>query len=234
MTPHLKERIRIVLCSALCLAAPNGLALAQTEKSHATPTIRHQVPPRQTSLNTIYGQMARGDWTGAEQALRGILTQHPEHVDAMLALAGLYRLQSDREQSVLWQNRARTHAPEHPETLASQASDHANGLPATQAETHLRTHIAHRPGATPLYFALGNQLAEQGRWHEAHQAYEQALRGDLDNPDYRYNLAVSLDRLHQRHLAGHHYRLAEQYRQSRPAFFSSHALQQRLNELDHD
>ncbi|MEN3374228.1 sigma 54-interacting transcriptional regulator [Dechloromonas sp. ZS-1] len=107
-------------------------------------------------------------------------------------------------------------------------------FPSEQAETQLRTYLAHRPGASPLHFALGNQLAEQGRWHEAHLAYTQALRGDSNNPDYRYNLAVSLDRLHQSQLARHHYRLAQQHRQSRPAFFSSQTLQQRLNELDHD
>lgn len=234
MTPRAQHRMRFRLCALLCLASPVEQVFAQAENSRIKPITRHQGQPRPANLESIYSQIARGELSGAEQALRSTVTQHPEHIDAMLALAGLYQLQANETQSVAWRHRAQAHAPSHPEALASQAHANADGLPAAQAESQLRTHIAQRPGASPLYFALGNQLAEQGRWHEAQFAYEQALRGDNANPDYRYNLAVSLDRLHQNHLARHHYRLAQQHRQSRPAFFSSVALQQRLTELDHD
>lgn len=232
MTHSAKQRILIRLSVTLYLAGIAGHVFAQSEKSAPKQISRHQADHTPASLEMIYRQIARGDVSEAERALHTILAQHPEHINAMLALAGLYQLQTDETQSAAWRHRALAHAPEHPEVLASQA--HADSLPAPQAESHLRTHIARRPGASPLYFALGNQLAEQGRWHEAQFAYEQALRGDNNNPDYRYNLAVSLDRLHQHSLAHHHYRLAQHHRQSRPAFFSSRTLQQRLNELDHD
>ena len=234
MTPRAKKGIRIGLCAALWLISTEEKLLAQTDKPGPKPAIRHQTHDSRSSLDSIYTQIARGDLLGAEQALHNIMRQYPEQIDAMLALAGLYQLQGDQAQSAMWRLRARTQAPEHDETLATQTYDTAAGLPSEQAETQLRTYLAHRPGASPLHFALGNQLAEQGRWHEAHLAYTQALRGDSNNPDYRYNLAVSLDRLHQSQLARHHYRLAQQHRQSRPAFFSSQTLQQRLNELDHD
>lgn len=234
MATHTKPCIRIHLCVALWLMSTAGPVLAQTEKPAAKPIIRHPTQHASSSLAVIYKHIAQGNLIEAEQALRNILTQHPAHIDAMLALAGLYRLLGDRAQSTAWRLRALAQAPAHPETLASQAYEDAEGLPSGQAETQLRSHIAHHPDASALHFALGNQLAEQERWHEAHLAYQQALRGDNNNPDYRYNLAVSLDRLHQSSLASHHYRLAEQHRQTRPAFFSAQTLQQRLNELDHD
>src|SRR5262249_43234264 len=64
------------------------------------------------------------------------------------------------------------------------------------------------PGANVLHFTLGNQLAQQGRWAEAQQAYFKAMAADPDNPDFAFNLAVSLDHLRQSKLAADYYRRA--------------------------
>ena len=68
--------------------------------------------------------------------------------------------------------------------------------------------IAAQPEASFLHFTLGNQYAQQGRWAEAQQAYFRAYAGDPENPDFAYNLAVSLDQLHQTKLALEYYRRA--------------------------
>jgi tetratricopeptide (TPR) repeat protein len=82
-----------------------------------------------------------------------------------------------------------------------------------------------------LYFVLGNTMAAQGRWSEAEQAYAGALRGDESNPDYSFNLAVSLEWLHKPVLALQYYRRAAALAGSRPARFEARALQQRIDRL---
>jgi tetratricopeptide (TPR) repeat protein len=59
-----------------------------------------------------------------------------------------------------------------------------------------------------IYFALGNIYAESGRWLKAQGAYFEALTRDSENPDYVYNLAVTLDYLNKRALALRYYREA--------------------------
>ena len=51
--------------------------------------------------------------------------------------------------------------------------------------------------------------AGRRRWTEAQQAYFEAFRIDSANPDYLFNLAVSLDQLRQTRLALDYYRKAE-------------------------
>ena len=63
-------------------------------------------------------------------------------------------------------------------------------------ESRLKTLIERAPSAG-LYQTLGNLYAEQNRWGDAQTAYYEAFRTAPANADYAYNLAVSLDRLHQ-------------------------------------
>lgn len=100
-----------------------------------------------------------------------------------------------------------------------------------QAESRLKTLLAAEPDATPLNFALGNQLARQGRWAEAQQAYFRALTGDPDHPDIAFNLAVSLDRLHQGAQAMAYYGRALALAEQRTASFSPEAARLRLQQL---
>src|SRR5260221_13502771 len=58
-----------------------------------------------------------------------------------------------------------------------------------------------RPGPALLHFSLGTQYAQQSRWSEAQAAYFKAHSVDPENAHYAFNLAVSLDQLHQGKLA---------------------------------
>src|SRR5690606_2838026 len=64
------------------------------------------------------------------------------------------------------------------------------------------------PDAAYLRFALGNWYARQGRWADAQQAYFEAHNRDAANPDYVYNLAISLDRMGQAKAALEYYQKA--------------------------
>ena len=53
----------------------------------------------------------------------------------------------------------------------------------------------------------------------------------IQDQDYLFNLAVSLDHLRQPRLAAQHYRLAMEASAKRPAAFERDKVQKRLNEL---
>ena len=79
--------------------------------------------------------------------------------------------------------------------------------------------------------ALGNHYAVQARWSDAQAAYFKAYSADAGEPDYAYNLAVSLDQLHQPKLALEYYRRALALAANRAVGFNSAQVEARIREL---
>jgi uncharacterized protein HemY len=100
-----------------------------------------------------------------------------------------------------------------------------------QSESRLKNVIASQPDASFLNFTLGNQYAAQARWSEAQAAYFRAFTTDPENPDFAYNLAVSLDQLRQPQLALEYYRKALAASASRPGAFQRGQVEARIREL---
>ena len=82
-----------------------------------------------------------------------------------------------------------------------------------------------------LYFTLGNQYAQQGRWAEAQQAYFKAFADRSGQSGFRLQLAVSLDQLHQPKLALEYYRRALALAEKRSASFDPEAARTRVQQL---
>jgi len=166
---------------------------------------------------------ARHDY---EQALKN----DPNNVDALLALAAIAQRQGRVGDADRYQQRAIEADPRNPAAQAAVLGSSAGGDPQVN-ESRLKSLLAAQPESGPLNFALGNLYSRQGRWSEAQQAYFNAVAADGDNPDYLFNLAVSLDHLRQPKLAAQHYRLALEAAQRRPAAFDRERARLRLNEL---
>jgi uncharacterized protein HemY len=101
----------------------------------------------------------------------------------------------------------------------------------TRTESRLKNLLNGQTQAAPLHFALGNLYARQNNWTDAQAAYFMASSSEPNNPDYLYNLAVSLDHLGKQELARDHYQRALTAQQKHPAAFSKVRLEQRLREL---
>lgn len=117
---------------------------------------------------------------------------------------------------------------------SAQLSALRSGSDAAGAESRVRSLLANDPdraGAAPLHFALGNQMAAQNRWPEAQQAYFNAFAAEPDNPDYCFNLAVSLDQIRQPKLAFEHYARALELAQKRRPGFDVARAKARLDQL---
>lgn len=117
---------------------------------------------------------------------------------------------------------------------SAQLSALRSGSDAAGAESRVKSLLANEPdqaGAAPLHFALGNQMAAQNRWPEAQQAYFNAFAAEPDNPDYCFNLAVSLDQIRQPKLAFEHYARALELAQKRRPGFDVARAKARLDQL---
>jgi uncharacterized protein HemY len=100
-----------------------------------------------------------------------------------------------------------------------------------QSESRLKNLLAQYPDSALLNYALGNLYAVQARWSDAQSAYFRAYSGDPDSADYAYNLAVSLDQLHQPKLALEYYRRALALAANRAVGFNSAQVEARVREL---
>jgi uncharacterized protein HemY len=99
------------------------------------------------------------------------------------------------------------------------------------SESRLKTLLSNQPESPALHFSLGNLYAGQSRWSEAQQAYFRAHAGEPENADYLFNLAVSLDHMHQKKLAAQYYQSALTAAETRSAAFDRNQVKSRLFEL---
>ena len=109
----------------------------------------------------------------------------------------------------------------------------------TEQERQLRRLLERHPAVAPLAYALGNFYASQQRWSEAQPFYFRALQlaktgvlpeGEI-NPDYAFNLAVSLEHLNQAQPAKNYYQEALEYAVNYPAGFDLSIARTRLENI---
>jgi tetratricopeptide (TPR) repeat protein len=208
---------------------PQTPALASTDGE--TPiritTARLQVNP---ALARAYAAFLANDMTTAGREYEQVLQTDSKNADAMLGLAAVQLRQGHpamAEESYL---RALEADPKNALAQAGLISLHSQSDPV-QAESHLQTLIAAQPDLAPLQFVLGNLYARQGRWNEAQRAYFKAYSGDGENPDYLFNLAISLDRLRQPKLAAQYYNQALAAAANRQSSFDRAQVTTRLHDL---
>lgn len=198
--------------------APTGTSIRLT-RNEPKPDANLQRGYANLQSNAL--DQARSDY---EQALRN----DPNNVDALLGLAAVAHRQGRSSDVERYQQRA---LEVDPGDSNAQAAALGNSNDPQTTESRLKTLLAAQPESAPLNFALGNLYARQNRWNEAQQAYFDAVAGDTDNPDYLFNLAVSLDQLRQPKLAAQHYRLALEAANRRPSAFDHERASRRLSQL---
>jgi uncharacterized protein HemY len=109
----------------------------------------------------------------------------------------------------------------------------AQKMDPVAAESRVKGLLAVEPEEGVLHFTLGNQYAQQSRWPEAQLAYAKAAAMNPENPDYAFNLAVSLEHLRQPQPALQQYRRALALALQRTASFDPAAAQARVQQLSH-
>mgnify|MGYP003351332097 CR=1 FL=1 len=176
-------------------------------------------PQIHPQVATGYAAFQAGDLAKARTEYQQVLRDEPSNRDALLGLAAVemraqrYDLADDYYRRVLQID------PRDPHAQAGQFALRSQQLDPVQVESRVKSMLANDRDANVLFFTLGNQYAQQGRWAEAQQAYFKAFAANPENPDFAFNLAVSLDQLRQGKLALEDYRKALSLAETRGAAF---------------
>ncbi|WP_255992029.1 tetratricopeptide repeat protein [Chitinolyticbacter albus] len=161
----------------------------------------------------------------AEALYRQALARDARNLDALNGLAAVMQDRGDATAATSLYRRVLALQPGNAYAIAAlaQLQGESDVDEATQ-----RQRAQH---AAPHAYALANRLAAAGRWREAQAYYFEACSRDPDEPDYVYNLAVSLDMLGQSGPATVYYRRALELAGQRSGRFDAATVKARLTEL---
>lgn len=231
-TAPLKPRL------AAALAAPDAGAAEERRaqpapQSPAQPSVQttRQVPTVHPQVDAGYQAYMKGDLGASRAAYQQALAEDPGNRDAILGTAALDVRAGRLEAAEVAYLRLLQADPRDAQAQAALISVRSGRVDPLAAESRVKSMLAADPGAHVLNFALGNQLAQQGRWAEAQQEYFKAAAAEPENPDFAYNLAVSLDHLRQPRLAREYYGRAIQLAEKRGASFDLAAARARLAQI---
>ena len=211
---------------------PERVAPAAPDTGPGTPIRLARTPPEPDgNLLQGHAHIQRNDLDLAYQDFEKSLRRDPNNTDALLALAAIAQRQGRPGDAEAWYRRALVANPSDPAVQAAVLNGATAAADPQYTESRLKTLLAAQPESAPLNFALGNLYSRQKRWSEAQPVYFNAVAADSDNPDYLFNLAVSLDHLRQGRPAAQHYRLALEAADRRPAAFDREQVKKRLLDL---
>ena len=182
-------------------------------------------------LEGAYQAYNAGDLARARDDYQQVLRANPDNRDALLGLAAVETQAKRYDAADRFYTRLLELDPRDAHAQAGLIGLRGQVDPLA-AESRLKNMIAAQPDASFLHFTLGNQFAAQERWAEAQQAYFNAYAGDNENADFAYNLAISLDQMHQTKPALEFYRRALALAGNRAASFDKTQVSRRIMQLE--
>jgi Tfp pilus assembly protein PilF len=210
-----------------------------TEGSQAPIRISRSEPMRNPDMQmlTAWSAYQQGDYAAARILYQQLLARDPDNRDALLGVAASAMQQGDMVSARQTYNRLLNLNPR--DALARTGLlETTTASDPVQRETDLKALQTDHPEIAAVSYSLGNLYASQQRWHDAQQAYYEALlsartqaEGPV-SPDYAFNLAISLERINQPEAALNFYREALALSVQHVPGFDMTILDQRLRALE--
>ena len=166
----------------------------------------------------------------AARLYREVLKQDPTQRDAWLGLAVIAHNSNQREAAMDAYKRVLRLEPQNATALAGLTSLNNNADEPRQ-ESRLRELLARSPQEADLNHSLALVLSGERRWSEAQQLFFKAHTLAPQEPQFAYNLAVTLDQLRKSTLAAQYYETALSLAQGKAASFDEARARTRLAPL---
>ncbi|MCG8381653.1 MAG: tetratricopeptide repeat protein [Gammaproteobacteria bacterium] len=186
--------------------------------------------PADQLVSQAYQAYQHRDFTTARQLYEQALSTEQSHYDALRGKAAVATLQGDTNTAFSTYRTILQYYPDDPAALAN-LTQYANSLEGNEVESELKLLLNKSPNSAPLNFALGNLYSQQQRWADAQASYFKAYASESNNPDYAYNLAISLDNMGKAGPAKTYYQEALEKAALHPSNFDLSLVYQRLAEI---
>ena len=184
----------------------------------------------QQALEQAYEAYQAGYMVHAEQQYQIALQYEPDNQDALLGMAVISQSLNNEQQAKTYYQKLLKLNPKNSIAMSGLISMQQD-LVQSANESRLKLLLSEEPDAAYLYAALGAQYVAESRWSEAQQAFLKAHHYDSNNPDYTYNLAITLDHLGQIQAAIKYYKQALFLSKQFSAGFKNSVIESRLLSL---
>ncbi len=183
----------------------------------------------------------KSDYAAASSSYRAVLQREPDNRDALLGMAAIAMKQGRFDEAKSHYASLLKLNPRDPIAVAALANlkqasvsqdSHSGQQFSEMSESRLKLLLKQQPDSAPVNFALGNISAQRKKWPQAQSYYFNAWMADDSNPDYAFNLAVSLDRIGKPQQAARFYRRSLELASEQNHSFSIDAVKQRLQTLE--
>lgn len=181
-------------------------------------------------MDSAYAAYQAGNTVEASRLYREVLKADATQRDAWLGLAVIAHANNQLEPAMDAYRRVLRLEPQNATALAGVSSlSRAAGEP--QQESRLRELLARSPQEADLNHALALVLSGEQRWSEAQPLFFKAHALAPKEPQFAYNLAVTLDHMRKSSLAAQYYETALGLAQGKAAGFDEANARTRLAAL---
>ncbi len=218
-----------VMTGELGTAASDAAAAAGASGAALEIRTSSRIADKDKWLREAYEAYLAGDDARALKSYNRVLDVDPRNRNALLARAAI-NLQNGETAAAIADYRALLEANPKDSQAMSSLLAVANVSPQ-EAESQIKIMLREEPESPHLNFALANAYGAQNRWQEAQAHYFAALQNNPDDPNYAYNLAVSLEHIAKPKVAIAYYQRALENFDKGLATFSREVVDQRLETL---
>ncbi|HEY9050681.1 MAG TPA: hypothetical protein VIQ03_03995 [Gammaproteobacteria bacterium] len=183
--------------------------------------------PTDVLLRRAYQAFNDADYVTSRQLYETVLEKEKNNKDAMLGVAAVavkeQRLEYAKQKylQLLYLDPKDSYAKAGLTAVESQQNTTLN-------ESQLKMMLREQSDVPHLHFALGSLYASQEKWPDAQAEFFSAWSSDNQNPDYAFNLAVSLDHMDKTRQAIELYELSVKLLDAGNGNFSKDDVQNRI------
>ncbi len=211
---------------------PSGLFENSTKPSNQPIQIKRN-PVTQTESQHIakaYTNLAEGHLDQALWHYQQVLKRSPNNPHTLAGLASIQMRKGSQDEARLLYQQLLKIDPNSVVAKSGLLAIDSKQTPQT-IETGLRSLLHNKPNDAYLNGSLGNQYAARGAWYKAQQTYYKAIKAAPKNPDYHFNLAISLEYVQRYQEALKYYAKALSLSASKPIHFDRQQAQERIDRL---